>query len=145
MSKSSHRFSLSRLRHSKRSISHREAVDTGMALVLICLAIALLSKHTQVATLVALFCLLVTMIAPSILKPIAVLWLGFSHGLGMIMSTIILSTIYFLVVTPMGWLSQKFGKDSMKKSAFKKEQRADTSAFIHRNHTFVKHDLTNPY
>jgi hypothetical protein len=44
--------------------------------------------------------LLINMIWPSFYKPVAKLWLGLSHLLGTVMSKVLLSIIFFVMVTP---------------------------------------------
>ena len=59
---------------------------------------------------------------PRIYRPVAVFWLGFSDLLGAVMSKILLSIVYFAVVTPIGILRRLAGKDSLKLRAFKARQ-----------------------
>ena len=46
-----------------------------------------------------------------ILNPLNKLWFNFGIFLGKIMSPVIMGIIFFLVVTPIGWLMRLFGKD----------------------------------
>jgi hypothetical protein len=82
------------------------------------------------------------MIAPQVYRPVAVLWLGFSDLLGSIISTLLLSAIFFLVVTPIGIIRRLAGKDSLKLRAFKASKE---SAMMERNHVFVGEDMERPY
>ena len=55
--------------------------------------------------------LIISFICPSILKIPNFLWMKLGMILGMIVSPIILSVLFFLVITPIGLLLKVFGKD----------------------------------
>lgn len=61
------------------------------------------------AVLFALFALTV----PKLLEPIETVWMAFAHVLGDVNTKILLSVMYFLVFTPVGWLMRLFGRDTM--------------------------------
>ena len=50
---------------------------------------------------------------PIILKPIHKVWMGIALVLGFIMTGVILSVLFYLVITPIGLLSRLCGKDSL--------------------------------
>lgn len=50
---------------------------------------------------------------PIILKPIHKVWMGIALILGFIMTGVILSVLFYLVITPIGLLSRLCGKDSL--------------------------------
>jgi hypothetical protein len=117
--------------------------DTGMAMVLILLILALW-KHQSALTFVkiAVVVLVVDMTYPPIFKPFAVVWFGISHLLGMIMSRILLSIVFFAVVMPIGVLRRVMGKDSLQLKTFK---ASTASVMAIRNHAFAAADLEKPY
>jgi hypothetical protein len=121
--------------------TREQAKDTGMALVLICLIVFLIT-HEKRYVAIGLGLLLIDMIAPALFKPAAKLWFGLSHVLGTVMSKVILSLIFSLVLTPMGLFRAMLGKDSMRVRQFKK---GDASVFRVRDHTFVAADIEQPY
>jgi hypothetical protein len=84
----------------------------------------------------------VNMIVPRVFAPVAVVWLGLSHVLGTVMSKVLLSILYFGLVTPIGVLRRLFGKDSLQLRAFK---ASEESAMTVRNHLFVGSDIEKPY
>ena len=49
--------------------------------------------------------------APTILKPIYWAWMTFATILGWIMTRVILSLLFYIVITPIGVLSRLFGKN----------------------------------
>jgi hypothetical protein len=123
------------------SATREQAKDTGMALVLISLIVFFATREIRYAT-IATGLLLLDMIAPALFKPAAKLWFGLSHVLGTIMSKVMLSIIFYLVLTPMGVLRTLFGKDPMRVRQFKK---GEGSAFRTREHLFVAADVEQPF
>jgi hypothetical protein len=118
-----------------------QARDTGMALVLICLLLAWFMNRRDFLGAGVLL-LLLDMIWPSAFKPAAKLWFGLSHVLGTVMSKIILSLAFFVVLTPVGLLRRAMGKDSMRCKGFKKDA---ASVFRVRDHQFTSKDIETPY
>jgi hypothetical protein len=121
--------------------SENQAKDTGQALVLISL---LLYVRLALPWLlgVSVVLLLVNMVRPQVFNPIAPLWFGLGEGLGKISSVILLSLVFFLVVTPIGFLMRLRRHDGLKLQVFKK---APTSAMITREHEFTAKDLENAF
>lgn len=52
-------------------------------------------------------------IYPKILKPLNKVWMGLAIVLGFVMSRLILTIIFYLVLTPIGLLARLFGKKFM--------------------------------
>ena len=125
----------------KRSITKDQSRDTGMAMVLLLLIVAA-SRKREGYLVVAMVLHVLNMIWPEIYRPVAVLWLGLSVLLGLLMSKILLSIVFFGVVTPIGIVRRLLGKDSLKLRAFKASKE---SVMLERNHTFVGLDLEKPY
>ncbi len=125
----------------KQKMTKEQSRDTGMAMVLLLLLVSLKSRRDG-WLYAAMVLHIVNMIVPRIYAPVAVVWLGFSHVLGTIMSKILLSILFFGLVTPIGVLRRLAGKDSLKLRAFKKSQE---SAMLVRNYMFVGRDLGKPY
>ena len=123
------------------SMTKEQAKDTGMAMVLICLLVVLIGKKQEYVP-VALVLLLVNMIWPGLYKPVAKLWFGLSHVLGSVMSKVMLSAVFFLVLTPMGLARRLIGKDPMRVKQFK---QGDGSVFRVRDHTFGAADIEQPF
>lgn len=115
--------------------------DTGMAMVLISLiAYVFLKEINCIYGAIALHIL--NMVIPQIYKPVAVLWFGFSHLLGTIVSKFLLTLVFFLVVTPVGLLRRILGKDTLKLKVFKS---GIESVMMKRNHIFTPDDIEKPY
>jgi len=124
-----------------RTISKKQASDTGMAAVLILLLIGLFT-HNNLYYKIAIPVLVINMTFPMFFYPFAIIWLGLTQLLGTIVSKIILTFTYFILVVPVGAFRRLLGKDSLQLSEFKKGNK---SVMQTRNHTFVSEDIENPY
>jgi hypothetical protein len=125
----------------KRKITKDQSRDTGMAMVLLFL-ILFASRKREGYLFAAIALHVLNMTWPQVYRPIAVVWLGLSDLLGTVVSKILLSVVFFFVVTPIAILRRLAGKDSLKLRAFKASQ---DSVMLERNHTFVGRDLERPY
>jgi hypothetical protein len=126
---------------SVRRMTADQCRDTGMAMVLLLLIFSIALKRNELV-LGALVLQVITMTVPRIFAPIAVVWLGLSHLLGAVMSRVILTVIFFLVVTPIGLVRRLLGKDPLRLRAF---NASDDSVMLPRNHIFSGADLERPY
>jgi hypothetical protein len=125
----------------RRKITKDQSRDTGMAMVLL-LLIAAASRKREGYLFLAMALQVLDMTVPQIYKPVAIVWLGISDLIGSVVSKLLLSVVFFLVVTPIGLLRRITGKDSLKLRAFKASKE---SALLERNHAFVAKDLETPY
>jgi len=123
------------------TISKKQATDTGMAAVLILLLIGLFTKNNLYYK-IAIPVLVVNMIFPMFYYLFAIIWLGFSQLLGTIVSKIILTIIYIIMVIPVGLFRRILGKDSLQLSGFKK---SNSSVMQTRDYNFLSEDIENPY
>jgi hypothetical protein len=123
------------------SSTPEQAKDTGMAMVLICLLLGYFGKFPKFLG-VSIVLLLITMAWPKAFKPLAGLWFGLSHAMGQVVSKIILSLAFFLVVTPIALIRRWTGADSMQ---LKKWKKGSDSVFVERQGTIPEKDLLNPY
>ena len=124
-----------------RKINLDQANDTGLAIILILLIIEYV-KRPGWLTLCTMAVLVLTMTYPAALKPLGRIWFGFSHILGTIVSKIILSLVFFLIVTPIGLVRRISGADPMRNKLWKK---GDDSVLVKRNHRYSSDDLQKPY
>jgi len=121
--------------------ARQRAVDTGMALTLICLIVGFIRGTTGWFAL-ATAILVVNMTAPKVFGPAAKVWFGLSALLGAVMSKVILTIIYFLVLTPMGLMRRALGKDTLRLSDFKK---GTDSVCVARTGPITPSDLKTPF
>ncbi len=118
-----------------------QAKDTGMAMVLICLLLGYFGKFPKFLP-VSIVLLIITMAWPKAFKPLAGLWFGLSHLLGSVVSRVILTILFFVIVTPMGVIRRWRGADAMQ---LKKWKQGTDSVFIERQGAVQDKDLLQPY
>ncbi|MEI6125405.1 MAG: SxtJ family membrane protein [Pseudomonadota bacterium] len=124
-----------------KTITRDQAKDTGMAMVLICLLVGLLGHRQQFFT-ISLVLLILNMTWPTAYVPAARLWFGLSHLLGTVMSKVLLTILFFVMVTPLGLVRRMLGKDSLQLTTWKKGRG---SVFRVRDHQFTVDDITHPF
>ncbi len=112
-----------------------------MAMVLIFLLLTLILKE-EAYLFSGIGLHILNMVAPQAYRPVAVIWLGISHLLGTMMSMIILTIVFLVVVTPVGLLRSLLGADSLRLKQFKAGQ---ASVMQKRNHRFTAEDIQRPY
>ena len=122
-------------------ITENQNKDTGLALILLFLIIGLLTNNLLFFKL-TIPIILITMLIPSVLYPIAIVWFTLSNFLGFFISKIILSVIFILLVIPLGLIRRLFGKDNLRLGQFKVSKK---SVLINKNHTFTRKDIIKPF
>jgi len=123
------------------SSTPEQAKDTGMAMVLICLLLGYFGKFPKFLG-VSIILLIITMAWPKAFKPLAGLWFGLSHLMGQVVSKIVLTLAFFLIVTPIGLIRRWTGADSLQ---LKKWKAGSASVFVERQGAIQDKDLLNPY
>ena len=125
----------------KRPITKEQSKDTGMAMVLLLLLASSAFKREILVTM-AIVVLVINMTFPQLYRPVAIVWLAGSHLMGTVVSKVLLTIVFFGVVTPIGLTRKLLGIDSMNLKKFKSGQ---DSVMIVRNHTFTGQDIEKPY
>lgn len=125
----------------KKKLSVENCKDAGLALVLISLICYQVWKM-EILILLAIIFLVVAMTYPPIFKPFARFWFALSTALGTVVSKVILSVLFFVIVMPIGLARRVLGKDSMQIKGWKKGKE---SVFRARDHRFTAKDLEHPY
>jgi len=115
--------------------------DAGMALSLLCF---LLGARLRIRWIewAAMAVLIVDMLWPPVFRPFAVLWFGLAEAIGAVMSRILLSALFFLIVTPVGLLRRAAGADRMLAKQWK---RGRASTFVVRDRRYTPDDVDHPY
>ena len=124
-----------------KSVSSEQAKDTGMAMVLICLLVAVFGRQPRFAW-IAVILLVLDMIWPQAYMPLAKVWFGLSHALGSIMSKLIFGLVFVIMVVPLGVIRRLLGKDPLQMKEWK---RGRTSVLKVRDHEFAPDDISHPY
>ena len=65
----------------------------------------------QVIGIIALMFIGLGLIIPVMLKPLYFVWMTFATILGWVMTRVILSLVFYLIITPIGLLTKLLGKD----------------------------------
>lgn len=114
------------------------------------------TRHTSLLVIITGFCLFYFLFrATWLLVPAAIAVPGFFHAgygefihrgwmklamlLGWINSRILLTVLFFLVLTPVALVARLLGKTSIRKNPDKVTQ------FVKRNHLYTKTDLQHPW
>jgi len=109
-------------------------------LVLVLASVALYWHYKNpLFLLIALITGLTGLFVPAAGSVIHWLWMKLAEGLGFVMNKIILTVIFVFIVIPLGWLSGKTGRSSVKLKA------GGATYFRERNHVFTKEDMENPW
>jgi len=122
-------------------ITENQKKDTGLALILLFLIIGLLTNNLLFFK-ITIPINLITMLIPSVLYPIAIVWFTLSNFLGFFISKIILSVIFIILIIPFGLIRRLFGKDNLRLEQFKVSKK---SVLINKNHTFTRQDILKPF
>ena len=125
----------------KRKITANQAKDAGMALTLIFLFIGLINKQFWPFK-IAFVVLIINMAWSKFYYPFAVLWYGLADILGKVVSKVILTVVFFIIVTPVALLRKLLNKDSLQLKSFKKNT---DSVMKTRDHVFIKADIEQPF
>jgi hypothetical protein len=124
-----------------QSISKKEASDTGMAMTLICLLLGYFTKNI-IYYQIAIPALVIDMAFPMFYYPFAMVWLTLTNLLGAVVSRVLLSVVYILILLPVGIVRRAMGKDALNLKGFK---NSTTSVMVTRNHEFTADDIKNPF
>ncbi len=122
-------------------LTKKQSAETALVFAMVAIIVGLRTGQ-HFWFFIALGFLLVTLLWPLFFKPLAYIWFGLSKALGWLMSRIIVSLLFYILVTPVGIVRRMMGKDTLQLKAFKKNKK---TAFIGRNYTFTASDLTYPF
>ena len=80
------------------------------------------------------------LLIPILLKPIYILWMAFAIILGWIMTRLILSLLFYVIITPIGVILKIIGKDSLelKKQAVKESYWNQRDKNLEKNQNYEK-------
>lgn len=124
-----------------KSISKKEATDTGMAMALVMLLLGYFTKNSFYY-LLAIPLLVIDMTFPMFYYPFAMIWLGVTNLLGTVVSRILLTIVYLIILLPTGVIRRLMRKDSLQLNDFKNNTN---SVMITRDHNFTANDIINPF
>lgn len=119
----------------------KEARDTGLAMALLSLLAAWFWSVWELTGL-ALVLVLLSLIFPRVFRPLAGPWFALSRLMGEISSRIVLTLLFFLVVTPVGLLRRLCGADPLQ---LRQWHQGNASVMRRRDHLYLPEDLERPY
>ena len=118
-----------------------KARETGLVLVLLVMLFAWFDPRSfwpPLGILLLLACILV----PRLFLPLVRPWFWLGHRLGAATTPLILTMLYFAVVTPVGLLRRLAGADPMQRRQWR---QGHGSVMRQRDHLFKAEDLDKPY
>ncbi len=113
--------------------------DTGLVFVFVSLLFALLGSRT--ALVIAIVLIVVTMLFPSLLRPLAWFWSIVAKVLGNVMQRVFFGLVFFIVVTPIGLLRRVFKGDARDLSW----DKAHDTSLVPMNGLVTAQDIVHPY
>ena len=125
----------------RKKDDRRQSLETLAVLAAACIACALIFK-AQAFAYVALGLLLVGLFFRWPAAKLAGAWLGLSAVLGAINSKILLTLVYYLVLTPIALLYRLTHRDPL---SLKRVDDSGRSYWIVRDHQFGPRDLERPW
>lgn len=123
------------------NITKKQISETGIVFAIISI-FSNIFWHFNLGLWIGIGLLLVTLLMPVLIYPLAFFWFGLSHILGLVSTRLILCVLFLLFVTPVGLMRRLFKKDSLQLRMYKK---VGGSAFKERNHSFCASDLKYPF
>ena len=94
----------------------KELISFGVTIGIIFIIISCVlffnkSNLYQIFVYIAIFFIGIGLIIPTLLKPIYLIWMTFSIIIGWIMTRVIISLLFYIIVVPIGLILKSFGKD----------------------------------
>ncbi len=114
----------------------------GLATTLIFLSVSYFRSEYEPFLSLGIIALLITIIHPKIWAFFIPLWNTVLLLLEATVSKLLLLSVFFLVILPMGIIRRSFGIDAMKTAVWR---NGNTSVFTDRKHVFSADDLKKPY
>ncbi len=125
----------------KRNITLAQTYGSGLALILIFLIIFFFKREILYIQIITGITILL-MIWTTPFRYFGILWMAFGDGMGKIVSRIVLSAIFLLLVVPVGLVKGGHIRKTMQINLFGKGQ---ASLFKNRDHVFSKNDFEKPF
>ncbi|MGB3585393.1 MAG: SxtJ family membrane protein [Tunicatimonas sp.] len=119
-------------------ISQKQLLETGLVAILLCIIIGLVQDQSGWLVAAAVVAG-VGLLFPKLLYPVAVFWFSLGNVLSMIVSPILLTTVFLLIITPIGVFRRWLSRDSLQ------IQPSDRSILKKRDHVFTATDLKNSF
>ncbi len=119
-------------------ISRVQLLETGLVAILLGVIAGFVTEHSGwfigAATVAGIGLLL-----PKLLYPVAVFWFSLGNVLSTIVSPLLLTIVFLLIITPIGVIRRWLGRDPLQLKTNSK------SMFKERDHMFTASDLKNSF
>lgn len=119
----------------------KRARDTGLALALGFGVWAWLTGE-WIPVLPGGVVLVLALTVPVLFTPLAPLWFGLSEAMGAVMSRIVLTVLFWGVLTPIARLHRLSGADPL---LLRRWKSGRDSVFVSRHRTYSREDLEKPF
>jgi hypothetical protein len=127
------------MRQPKIAITREKNKDIGLV-ILLGLLLWYFHSGQVLALQLSVLCILVSLAIPAVLKPVSIAWYGLSEAMGTMLSKVLLTAIFFCIVTPIGAVRRVFSKERLMTEQWKKSRE---SVFKDRNVRFTPADIKN--
>jgi hypothetical protein len=122
----------------KKKTEEYQVLETIAVMAAFLLLLNLFSHQKMLANS-AFFLLLIGLFVRPVSRLIARWWLNFAKLLGALNSKIVLSMVFFLIITPLAFVFRFFSQNPLK---LKRESHVKT-LFWERNHIYARKDFEN--
>lgn len=119
---------------------NKKQYQSLLIIVLGFLALGFIFDKLEILKLIALAIGATSLIIPPLGKLILKTWNYLAMGLGWVNSRILLTLVFFVILTPIALISRLFSGDKLQ---LKRKERA--TMWATRNHVFTPKDLENPW
>ncbi len=126
---------------SSRILTRFQTLETMAVLAAVSLLLSLL-LHKDGLLVAALGLLLIGLFSPSLATVLAGWWLRLAEAVGRFNSQVILTLVFYLLLTPIAILYRLFAKSPL---LTRKDADAGGSFYLQRNHDYSKADLEKPW
>lgn len=113
--------------------------DTGLVFALIFLVLGF--KYGEEFLSLSVAILFLSIFVPSVLYPLAFVWLKIAELLSLVVPRVLLSVVFFAIIFPIGILRQFIKGDTLCISGWRKVR----TNFVDRRHVFSRQDLDATY
>jgi hypothetical protein len=122
-------------------ITKKQCMEFGLVTILVSIFLAIYLKQ-NIFVKGAFILTLITIIIPIVFYPFAAVWFWLSKVLSVVGSRVLLTIVFFIVVTPIGLIRKIMHRNNMNIDQFKKSTK---SVMINRDHLYTTGDLTDTF
>lgn len=122
-------------------VTKKQTVEFGLVTILVTTFMAIYLRQNYFV-IAAFFLTLITIIVPIVFYPFAVVWFWLSKTLSAVGSRVLLSLVFFIVVTPVGLFRRLLNRDDLKIKQFKKSTK---SVMTDRDHLYTPEDFIDTF